>query len=123
MVFGVILVTPTLPIAHAVPHPCARHQRTKRTKKLDPLRRVVWFWDTVCCDRLAFYRRDYAFAMNRRMDCPHCASSDLEVVPVTFEQSAAVAVHCKECGALGLQKVVGSPGGSHGAREREKIFP
>jgi uncharacterized Zn finger protein len=34
-------------------------------------------------------------------DCPHCASSDLEVVPVTFEGSASLAVHCNECGAFG----------------------
>jgi Lar family restriction alleviation protein len=35
------------------------------------------------------------------LECPHCASSDNEVVAVEFEQAAALAVHCKECGANG----------------------
>jgi len=35
------------------------------------------------------------------LSCPHCASSDLEVVPVQFEGGPALAVCCKECGAFG----------------------
>jgi Lar family restriction alleviation protein len=39
--------------------------------------------------------------MTRALDCPHCASSDVEVVGVQYEERPALAVHCKECGAIG----------------------
>jgi uncharacterized Zn finger protein len=39
--------------------------------------------------------------MTRALDCPHCASSDVEVVGVQYEERPALAVHCKECGAFG----------------------
>ena len=39
--------------------------------------------------------------MTRPLDCPHCASSDLEVAQVEFEQRPALAVRCRECGAAG----------------------
>jgi len=35
------------------------------------------------------------------MECPHCASSDFEVVHVEFGVRPALAVCCKECGAFG----------------------
>jgi uncharacterized Zn finger protein len=34
-------------------------------------------------------------------ECPHCASANLEVVSVEFEQRPALAVRCRECGAIG----------------------
>jgi len=39
--------------------------------------------------------------MDRIFDCPHCASSDPEVVRVEFDGAPALAVRCKECGACG----------------------
>jgi hypothetical protein len=32
--------------------------------------------------------------MDRALDCPHCASDDLEVVAVTSDGAATLAVHC-----------------------------
>jgi len=40
--------------------------------------------------------------MDRPLDCPHCASSDVEVVAVEYEGRRALAVRCKECGASAL---------------------
>jgi len=39
--------------------------------------------------------------MNRLLDCPHCASSGLEVVRVEFEGAPTLAKHRNECGAFG----------------------
>ena len=39
--------------------------------------------------------------MDGILDCPHCASSDVEVVGVAFEARPALAVRCNECGASG----------------------
>jgi len=52
--------------------------------------------------------------MNRWFECPHCASADLEVVPVEFEARPALAVRCKECGALGPP--------SHGDDPKHAVF-
>jgi Lar family restriction alleviation protein len=42
-----------------------------------------------------------AFMMTNPLDCPHCASSDVAVAAVEYEQRPAFAVCCRECGAMG----------------------
>jgi uncharacterized Zn finger protein len=42
--------------------------------------------------------------MDQMLDCPLCASSELEVVAVEYENRLALAVHCKECGAFGHRR-------------------
>jgi hypothetical protein len=47
--------------------------------------------------------------MDRLLDSPYCASSDLEVVPLTFEGRAALAVRGSECVAHGLPEHIDEP--------------
>ena len=37
----------------------------------------------------------------RPLDYPFCASSNLDVIDVAHDEGSALAVHCKECGAMG----------------------
>jgi hypothetical protein len=39
--------------------------------------------------------------MEKLLDCPHCVSSDVDVVIVEYEQRPALAVRWRECGAIG----------------------
>ena len=42
------------------------------------------------------------------LDCPFCASDDLEVVAIDQDRDA-LAVRCKECGATGPSSLFGDP--------------
>ena len=38
--------------------------------------------------------------MDKMLECPHCASADLEVMGIEYVDRPAPAVHCKERGAF-----------------------
>jgi len=49
-------------------------------------------------------------AMDRALDCPHCASSELELELIVVEHDPrTLAVHGKECGARGPLSLSADP--------------
>jgi uncharacterized Zn finger protein len=47
--------------------------------------------------------------MESTRDCPHCASSDLDVIAVEHDEGPALAVLCKECGMTGPRSSSSDP--------------